>query len=983
MDPALVELFNAADEGEEVEVIARLRRANELPPGLRPVSRFGEVVTGRVVREQLRPVWAHERVVSLKAPRTYRWDDTYDLETSSDVEPWPGDGLCRRTDLASGRGIVVGVCDWGLDVKHADFRNADGSTRILALWDQSSGEGEAPEPFGYGRVMYRAEIDAALRSSDPYEALGYRAGHMVDGTHGTHVTGIAAGNGRAPGSIRSAAYEADIVFVHLHAARTPGLGNLGDSVRLLEAIDFVRCTAGTRSWVCNCSLGRTGGPHDGSTLVEKGIDAVLQHPGCAVVMSSGNYHSHRSAASGVLRAGHTTVLGWRISPSDRTQNEIEIWYSARDDLVVRLRAPDGSVAAKASLADRTRVMLGGSERGRLYHRACDPNNGDHQINVFLDPGSPSGEWKVELEPVSVQDGRYYAWIERDPGPPGTQSTFAPEVVSTECTTGTICNGAYSITVGGVDAHRSGLPLGRFSSGGRLRDGRFKPDLVAPGVQVLAACSASGEAGDLASPQTRKSGTSMAAPHVTGAIAAMMQAAARPLPIEEIRRILRETAGFIDRPRDARRLGAGLLNLDRAITRARDGVSPPLAAAPARVQRAPIEAVSEMRNSENCGDTAPVWLPLSGSVGLGGQNEALDLSLIQQRLVDLGLLRARDAASDRDAVLRRGLGRPVFTDAALASFQTRLHLERESVVVPGSATHRLLMRPDLPAPRALNLTLPVGDGHPYAASDERRVRARLCQLGFADVSTPLSSAIALFQERLLAEVTGRVLPGSLDERVLGDPTFGTLTTFPRFVRVGSGKPGASLQTLMQQATSRRTRGECLCGMAPQAGVPMAFGHQRLNGPTALGGLARLRGRVEATLSPEAVQKLASRAAGIGALFDTLGRVHLPSDARMPLREAARSLLGAFDASVQEQTGLFPADLLRMLRAQRQAGASGDALASARLRSERSAFQTKGLLTSLQGQALRDAMSGSLSDVLLGERSAPALSTGECGASGARD
>jgi subtilisin family serine protease len=962
VDPALVELFNAASEGEEVEVLARLRQADQVPVGFRVVAQFENIVTGRVVRERMRPVWADDKVASLKAPRAYYWNDDLDLESSTDTRPWPGDGLQRQSELASGRGVVVGVCDWALDFVHDDFRNPDGSTRVLALWDQGGREGQTPEPYGYGRVIYRSEIDAALQSSTPYETLGYGTQGIRQPTHGTHVTGIAAGNGRGPSSIRSAAYEAELVFVHMHAGRTSGLGNLGDSVRLLEAIDFVRRTAGSRPWVCNCSLGRTGGPHDGSTLVEQGIDSLVQQPGCAVVMSAGNYHSNQTASTGKLRPGLTTTLGWTVSASDPTKNELELWYSAQDDLVVRLKTPDGNLAAAASLGERMLVRCDDRECGRLYHRACDPNNGDHHIDIFLDPGAPGGRWSVELEPVSVRNGRYHAWIERDLSLRHAQSTFAPEVVSTECTTGTICNGKYSIAVGAVDTHQSDLPLGRFSSGGRLRDGRQKPDLVAPGVQILSARSAPSDAESAASGQSRMSGTSMAAPHVTGAIAAMMQAAGRPLRIEETRRILFETATAIARPRDALRSGAGMLDLDGALRAAHaQGRGQPTAS---------VQRVTSMRpSSEQTGmprssldEITSVWLPLSGSVGLRGNNGAADVLVIQRRLVELRFLAPPDSSRDRGGK-PPDAGFDAATERALASFQQRVGLPVEPLVVPGSATHRLLMRPGLPAPRLLHLSQPVGEGWATSGADADRVWARLGELGFAEATTSLPVAIARFQGSALSEVTGCVRPGSLDERVLNDPTFGTLSMFPKWGETSGARTKDPLTTLLQQTAQSRKRGESVRSLAPEAGVPFEFGVPGLTGPAAVGALARFRGRVESTLSQDGLERLAQRVARIGALFDELERVHLPSDARTPLREVARSLLPEFDARTQEQTGLFPGDLLRILRAQRAARSvlpgSGESF-----RSERSAFQTKGLLTGPQGQTLRELMSGGLSAALAG-------------------
>ncbi|HKF62107.1 MAG TPA: S8 family serine peptidase [Dongiaceae bacterium] len=140
------------------------------------------------------------------------------------------------------------------------------------------------------------------------------------------------------------------------------------------------------------------------------------------------------------------------------------------------------------------------------------------------------------------------------------------------TLGTICNGFRTIAVGAYDAHSADRRLTHFTSSSPTRDGReVKPELVAPGMQVLAARSHprafEGEPPLL----TRMSGTSMAAPHVTGTIALMFAAAGRPLAIDETRRLLLANtdpipadAGRIDRLR----LGGGYLNTAAAVAAAR-------------------------------------------------------------------------------------------------------------------------------------------------------------------------------------------------------------------------------------------------------------------------------------------------------------------------------------------------------------------------------------------------------------------------------
>lgn len=517
MDPALSEEMLAGDGAEEVPVLVRLRNPGLVPPDLRVVSRFGQIVTARVARARIAALRAELSVLSVKPARLLTGEAAFVAEANA-LER----GESRRDTDMNGAGVVVAVLDWGCDFAHPAFLDGRGRTRLLALWDQGADYSlTRANRFGYGRIVTRTELDTALQAADPYTHLEYHpalADPQGVGAHGTHVLDIAAGSAY-PGSAGGCAPAADLIFVHLHDTRVSRLGTLGDSARMLEAIDFANEVAGRRPLCINLSLGRRGGPHDGTTLVERALDHfVTASPGRAIIQSCGNYGASDAHAHGTLTTGGSYELQWFTNSGDRTTNELEVWYPGTDRVDARLIAPDDGVASPVGRDGVFEVCRNGHCVARAYHRLRDPNNGDNLINIFLYPGAPSGLWRVQLTGEHVVDGRIHAWIERDDPRPESRSQLLD--ADPRATLGTIATGRYTIAVGAFDPRRDGPA--RFSSLGPTRDGRRRPDLLAPGVDVPAArsCPLGGVAGTPT--QVVRSGTSMAAPHVTGTVALLYQ-----------------------------------------------------------------------------------------------------------------------------------------------------------------------------------------------------------------------------------------------------------------------------------------------------------------------------------------------------------------------------------------------------------------------------------------------------------------------------
>ena len=492
-----------------------------------------------------------------------------------------------------GAGVVIGVIDWGCDFTLDDFRD-DAGSRIEFLWDQSlqpqPGE-HSPVGFGYGVEYNKAAINRALRTPTPFEVVR----HTPDpSSHGTHVLGVAAGNGRSSDHEYPAdrfvgvAPAASLVFVQ--PARSKAAEALTDSTRVVDAVSYIfeKARALRRPCVVNLSLSQNGGSHDGESLVERIIDQFLEEPGRAFVVVAGNEHVWRGHASGTVAAGAPRVLHWKVGGGlgpdgtvqpegpDRTANEMEIWYSSEDRFRVTVADPSGTVVGELepddapldrALDDGNQVFID-SERFTAL-------SGDARIFIELHPGTSGkkevrgGVWTVTLEPAGeVRNGRFHAWIERDRRSPANnyadQSYFAAADATAEATVGTPGTARRSICVASYD-HRAAAAVPHPASGrGPTRDGRRKPDVAAPGVAIVSSAALGGRP---AAPGARPvrvamTGTSMAAPHVAGVVALLLEKNPR-LTAAQIVRILAASARPVEGG-DPAAWGAGRLDARQAL-----------------------------------------------------------------------------------------------------------------------------------------------------------------------------------------------------------------------------------------------------------------------------------------------------------------------------------------------------------------------------------------------------------------------------------
>lgn len=532
----------ASTAPDEVAVIAKIDDLAEWQNlrGVRHIATIGAqdtadgswIVTARVQLREIRAVRDQPFVKALKAAQRVRKQLTATVPgIRADAKSLPA-----NAGADGGAGVLLGVIDFGCAIGHESFRHPDGRTRLELLWDQNARVAAEEGAFGYGRLIGAEAIDAALATDTPERTLRYVFDNR-EPAHGTHVLDIAGGSGRAAG----VAPRASLAFVELGLTDVPDSGlksvgaTFGDSVLVLEATKMLFDAAGNRPCVVNLSLGMNGGPHDGSTLVEQGFDRLLlERPERAVVIAAANSYADGIHAAGTVPAGQSATLAWEVGRADRSENELEVWYPGAHALAAEIVAPDGRSLGVLAPGETLRVTADRSVVLYAVHRARDSGNGDNVINVWQSDRCPGGGWTVRLHGQPDRDTPYHAWIERDDA--GQSSFGAPH--DNSHTLGTFSCGQLSIVVASYSERSPAKRISWFSSSGPTRDGRCKPELSAPGHAVRAADSKTGDG------RTRMSGTSMASPAVAGGIALIFAAARRKgkrLTIEQLRRLLIETA----------------------------------------------------------------------------------------------------------------------------------------------------------------------------------------------------------------------------------------------------------------------------------------------------------------------------------------------------------------------------------------------------------------------------------------------------------
>ncbi len=520
-------------------------------PGLSVISRIGSIATAKGGLEAISALIDDPAVEYVSPSKPVR-------PTLDQSLPLVGAKTLHATSpVDRGKGNLLGVVDTGIDYDHLDFRvdrddsvPGEESSRIYFIWDQTDDFSGPPAGYSYGSEYGKSEIEEDILAGDGPNSGLVREKDLIG--HGTHVAGIAAGDG----SSSSEGYIGMAPASSLIAVKTnfstasiiDGLHYIADKASDLGGMDVVS----------NLSLGTQLGPHDGTSLFESAIDELVtkDHLIACSAGNSGNRKIHHGPdlSGGDRRTFTVSIPGY--TPLEGTADYVSLdgYYAPRGNLEVQVIGPNGDSTAPVERGQGDSFALSGGSV--LISNGPSTLNGDNEIYVrigdleYPNPPQP-GEWTVRIR--AIFGARLDLWVAANLL--GNESRDVEFLHGdSEMTIAEPGNGEEVVTVGSFNSKNNwgtysvgGYPVGEltsFSSKGPTRDGRTKPDLVAPGAWVVSSLSESASVSQYLEVSDGKhwalAGTSMAAPHVAGA-AALVWYAAPELLAGEVGRLLTKRA----------------------------------------------------------------------------------------------------------------------------------------------------------------------------------------------------------------------------------------------------------------------------------------------------------------------------------------------------------------------------------------------------------------------------------------------------------
>lgn len=478
-----------------------LERVSETAESVTPLLKNFAIV--RIREENIEKLASLEEVIYIEKPKRLFFE-VADGRRVSCI-----DAVQTPRFRLTGKGVLIGVIDSGIEYANADFRQEDGATRIRFLWDQTV-EGTPPEGYRIGSEFSAEQINEALQQ--PNRTMRLQKVPSVDSSgHGTAVAGVAAGNGRnSGGRYRGTAPDAELIIVKLG---NPGGVGFPRTAELMQAVDYIVQKAEMLQMPVsvNISFGNTYGAHNGTSLPERFLDAAAQIGRTLISVGTGNEGAEAGHTSGFVREGEETSVPLGVQERQGAFS-LQIWTDYTDVIGVTIKTPSGERVGPIREVMGAQRFLTGKTEILLYYGEPSPYSGLNEIFLeFLpvDDYVNSGEWNIILVPEQIVTGRFEMWLPASYTLNEGTAFFYP----TEELTLTIPSTASRVlTVAAYDADT--MSYADFSGRGRKSQNNQKPDLAAPGVNVV---SVQGEEG-----YASFTGTSFAAPFASGGAALLME-----------------------------------------------------------------------------------------------------------------------------------------------------------------------------------------------------------------------------------------------------------------------------------------------------------------------------------------------------------------------------------------------------------------------------------------------------------------------------
>lgn len=406
----------------------------------------------------------------------------------------------------TGKGVIVAIIDSGIDYMHPDFQNEDGTSRILFIWDQTQ-IGTPPVGFYDGAEYNNQQINNAILNSDPLQIVP-----SIDTSgHGTAVAGIAAGNGRASGGLnRGVAPEADIIAVKVGYK---GYESFARSTELMRALKYVidKARRFNKPVSINMSFGMNNGSHKGDSLFETFISEISTNWKTSIVIPTGNEGSAGHHFHGKIESNEVIEIDFFAGPGLET-SYLSLWKNFVDSFTVELIFPDGNSTGVIGIESQTKVIRRPGFTVDIFYG--QPSHYSVSQEIFMIANATSGTFsegifKLKIQSQIVVDGNFDIWLPTLEEVGDTTFFSDPSIYNTMTIP---CTAAKIIRVAGYNDRVGNIAI--FSGRGNLDIQTIIPDVAAPAVGILTTKSGGG--------YDSFTGTSVAAPFVTGAAALIMQ-----------------------------------------------------------------------------------------------------------------------------------------------------------------------------------------------------------------------------------------------------------------------------------------------------------------------------------------------------------------------------------------------------------------------------------------------------------------------------